>query len=129
MAKFVHDDVLSAACAKIADNCNKMYLDSADPGSNFTSAGTTYALADQTMTVGTGNGDYTIEDGTTSGRRCTVEQQSGVVVDSSGTATHVALADSGNSKVYVVTTMNATVLVAANTVTVAEWGIEFRDAA
>lgn len=129
MGKFVHDDVLSAAAAYIANNGNKLVLDSADPAGNYTAALTTYALADHTMTTGSGNGDYTVEDGTTSGRKCTIEQQTGVEIDSTGTVTYVSILDTVNSKVLATTTQNSTAVTAGNTVTIAEFCAEFRDAA
>lgn len=127
--KFVHDDVLAAAAAHIANNGNRMTLCNADPAGNYTAANTTYCLADHTLTTGSGNGDFTVEDGTTSGKKCTVEQQTGVVIDTSGTVTHVAILDTVNSKVLAHTTQNATAVTAANTVTIAEFAFEFRDAA
>jgi hypothetical protein len=73
MAKTVHDDVLDAALDKIA-TANVMTLCSAQPTTR-TEAITTYMLADVTMTVGDGNGDYTIANGDASGRKLTMTAQ------------------------------------------------------
>lgn len=123
MAKTVNNDVLDAALDKIA-TCTRLDVCSAEP-TTLTEATSTYTLADVTLTAGDGNGDYVVADGDTSGRKVTVSQQSAVPVDTSGTATHVALSD-GTSLLYVTTTTSQA-LTSGNTVTVPAFDIEIAD--
>ena len=122
MAKFTADAVLDAACAKVA-TCTRMVVTSAQPA-NFAGIAAV-ALADVTLTAGAGNGDYTIADGDTSGRKLTVAAQSGVPIDSSGTATHVCLDD--GTTLLQVTTCTSQALTAGGTVDVPAYDIEFAD--
>jgi hypothetical protein len=122
MAKFTADAVLNAALAKVA-TATRMVVTSAQPA-NFAGIAAV-ALADVTLTAGDGNGDYTIADGDTSGRKLTVAAQSGIPVDSSGTATHVCL-DDGSTLVQV-TTCTSQALTSGNTVDVPAYDIEFAD--
>lgn len=122
MAKFTHDDVLDAALAKVA-TATRMVVASAQPA-NFAGIAAV-ALADVAMTPGDGNGDYTIANGDTSGRKLTVAAQSGVDVDSSGTATHVCL-DDGSILLHV-TTCDSQVLTAGNPMNVPAFDVEFAD--
>lgn len=119
MAKSVHNDVLDAALNEVATG-NLMIACSAEPTTR-TEAVTTYALADVAMA----GVDYTNADGDTSGRKCTVGAKSGVTVDSTGTATHVAIVD-GIDLLYV-TTCTSQALTSGNTVDFPAWDIEIAD--
>lgn len=118
MAKFTADSVLDAALDKIATS-TRMMITSGQPA-NFAGIAAV-ALAD----VVVDSGDFTKADGTTSGRKVTVGAQSGVNVDSSGTATHVCL-DDGSTLLHV-TTITSQALTAGNTASVAAYAIEFAD--
>jgi hypothetical protein len=120
MAKRVDDSVLDGAF-DILDQANIMTACSAEPTTR-TEAVTTYALADATMTPNT---DFTKANGDTSGRKVTVAAKSSVTVDSSGTATHIALCD-GSTLLYV-TTCTSQALTASNTVNFPQWDIEIAD--
>jgi hypothetical protein len=122
MAKTVHDDVLDGAF-DVLDQANLMIACSAQPTSR-TEAVTTYALADVAMTVNT---DYTKANGDISGRKVTVAAKSTVLIDTSGTATHVALVD-GTRLLYVTTcTSQALTANGSNTVNFPAWDIEIAD--
>jgi len=124
MAKIVHDDVLDGAF-DVLDQANLMIACSAQPTSR-TEAVTTYALADVAMTVNT---DYTKANGDVSGRKVTVAAKSSVLIDTSGTATHVALVD-GTRLLYVTTcTSQALTANGSNTVNFPAWDIEIADPA
>jgi len=124
MAKTVHDDVLDGAF-DVLDQANLMIACSAQPTSR-TEAVTTYALADVAMTVNT---DYTKANGDVSGRKVTVAAKSTVLIDVSGTATHVALVD-GTRLLYVTTcTTQALTANGTNTVNFPAWDIEIADPA
>lgn len=120
MAKSVHDDVLDGAF-DVLDQADLMTVCSAEPTTR-TEAITTFKLADIAMTPNT---DYTKANGDTSGRKVTVAAKSGVTVDSSGTATHVALVDA--TRLLYVTTCTSQALTAANTVNFPAWKIEISD--
>jgi hypothetical protein len=77
------------------------------------------------MTAGAGNGDYTIADGDTNGRKLTVLQQTAMSITASGTANHIVL-DDGTTLLYV-TTATAQALTSGGTVTVPAWDIEIAD--
>lgn len=120
MAKSVHNDVLDGAF-DVLDQANLMTVCSAEPTTR-TEAVTTFALADVAMTV---NSDYTKADGDTSGRKVTVAAKSGVTVDASGTATHVALVD--GTRLLYVTTCTSQALTSGNTVNFPAWKVEIAD--
>ena len=122
MAKFTDDSVLDAALAKVA-TATRMVITSAQPA-NFAGIAAV-ALADVTMTAGAGNGDYTLANGDTSGRKLTVLAQSAIPVDASGTATHVCLDD--GTTLLQVTTCTSQALTSGNTVNVPAYDIEFAD--
>ena len=125
MAKFANDLVMDAALSYV-DDCTILTVCSAQP-TTYTEATATYKLADIVMTAGAGNGDYTLANGDVSGRKLTVLQQANVDIDSSGTATHVALCITGSSALVYVTTCTSQALTAGGTVTVPGWDIEIAD--
>ncbi|RMF08911.1 MAG: hypothetical protein D6763_08970 [Alphaproteobacteria bacterium] len=86
-------------------------------------ARTARQLADVAMS-GT---DFTHADGDTSGRKTTVGSKSGITVDASGTADHVALLDTTNRTLLYVTTATSQVLTAGNTLTINAWDVEIAD--
>jgi hypothetical protein len=109
MAKSIHDDVLDGAF-NVLDQANLMTVCSAEPTTR-TEAITTFKLADVAMTPDT---DFTKANGDTSGRKVTVAAKSSVPVDTSGTATHVALVD--GTRLLLVTTCTSQALTSGNTV-------------
>jgi len=124
VAKAVHDDVLDGAHDIIRNNATRMVACSAQP-TTYTEGNATFALADVTMA----SGDFTKANGDTSGRKMTVGAKSGVLIDTTGTATHVALLDVANSKLLYVTTCTSQALTAngSNTVNFPAWDIELAD--
>lgn len=122
MAKSVHNDVLDGALNVIDANATRMTVCSSEP-TTYTEGNATFALADITID-GT---DIAIADGDTSGRKATIAAQAGVTIDTSGTATHVALLDVANTKLLYVTTCTSQALTAAGTVDFPAWDIEIAD--
>lgn len=122
MAKSVHDDVLDGALNIIKNNATRMVACSAQP-TTYEEANATYALADVTVD----SSDFTVGNGDVSGRKVTVAQKSGVTVDATGTATHVALLDVSNEKLLYVTTCTSQALTQGNTMTFNAWDIEIAD--
>lgn len=124
MAKTVHDDVLDGALNIVKNNCTRQVACSAQP-LTYTEANATYALADVTMA----SGDFTVANGDTNGRKVTTGAKTGALIDTSGTATHIALLDVTNSKLLYVTTCTSQALTAngSNTVNFPAWDIEIAD--
>ena len=85
MAKSASDAVLDGSLDIIA-TCTKLIVCSSQP-TTYTEANATYALADIVID-GT---DFTKANGDTNGRKVTIGAQSSVLIDTSGTAAHVAL--------------------------------------
>lgn len=125
MSKWANDNVMDAALDYVA-TATQLCVCSSQP-TTYAEATSTYKLAVSTMTAGAGNGSYTKANGDTNGRKLTVAQQANKAIDSSGTATHVALVIVGSSTLVYVTTCTSQVLTAGGTVTVAAWDIEISD--
>lgn len=123
MARAVHNDVLDALLNEIAE-ANLAVLCSAQPTTRA-EAVTTYALADVTITAGTAGDDWEIGDGDTDGRKLTFTEQNGVLVDASGTATHLAFVD--GTRLLAVTTTASVALTSGNTTTILSCDFVVRD--
>jgi len=115
---------MDAALNHIKNNTTRQVACSAQP-TTFAEANVTYALADVTMA----STDFTLANGDTSGRKVTVAAKSGVLIDTSGTATYIALLDVTNSKLIDVTTCTSIALTAngSNTVNFPAWDHEIAD--
>lgn len=118
MAKWANDSVLDALLDKVA-TANQLLVCSSQPASRAT------ALSASLADVSVDGGDFAKAAGSPNGRKLTVSQQSNVPVDSTGSATHVALVD-GSDLLYV-TTVTAQTLTSGNTVTVPAWTITIAD--
>lgn len=99
--KLIDPDSMDAGLANIADHGNFMHLVSQAPTSYADVA--TYSLGVVPLTVGDGNGVYTIRDGVVSGRRLSVASQI-VAGAANGVADHVVIIDSVNAVIKSVTT-------------------------
>lgn len=124
MAKATPDAVLDVFLDNIADNCDVLHVCTTEPA-NYAGIAA-LELANVTLTVGDGNGDYTIANGDTSGRKLTISQQADIDIDTSGTAQHIVLSN-GTDTMYYVTTCTSQALVDTGTVTVPAWDIEIAD--
>lgn len=118
MAKAAPDAMLDASLDYVAAS-TVLLVCSSEPADR--AAALAAALADVTVD----SGDFTKADGDTSGRKVTVAQQSNVPIDTSGTATHIALID--GTVLRYVTTCTSQALTAGGTVTVPAWDIEIAD--
>jgi hypothetical protein len=105
MGKWFHNDVLDASLKEIIDNCTRVFMCSGQP-TTYQEASVDLMLAAIVVTPGAGNGDFTIGDGDSSGRKATLLEQS-VAASNTGTANHVAFGDSANSKLLAVTELNS----------------------
>jgi hypothetical protein len=125
MAKFAPDAMLDASLDYVAAS-TKLVVCSTQP-TTYTEANATYALADVVID----SGDFTKANGDTSGRKVTVAAQNGVLIDTSGTALHIALISTGDTTLRYVTTCTSQALTAngSNTVNVPAFDIEIADPA
>lgn len=123
MAKATPDAVLDQMLDEIA-TATRMIACSQQPTS-YTEANATYALADVTID----GSDFTKANGDASGRKVTIAAQNSVLIDASGTATHIALVRVADSTLLYVTTCTSLALTAngSNTVNFPAWDIEIAD--
>lgn len=123
MAKACSDAYMDAMLALI-DDADTLTVCSGQPANVAGIAAV--ALADVALTPGAGNGDFTLANGDTNGRKLTIAQQASVTIDTSGTATHVVIDDGTN---LYVTTCTSQALTSGGTVTVPAFDIEVADPA
>lgn len=127
MAKYTIDAAFDAALDLIADNGDEMVVCNTEP-STYEQAHTTYRLAGVTLTPGDGNGDYTIGDGDTSGRKLTVAAQNYALITAGGTPGFVCINDTANERLLHKTTCTGDALVENNLVNFPQFDIlEVRD--
>lgn len=123
MAKWSADANMDAMLAAIAA-ADMLHVCSGQPA-NYAGIAAV-ELASVALTAGAGNGDYTLANGDSSGRKLTVGAQSAVSITGSGDATHVALSDGSSTLIYV-TTCTTQTLTSGGTVDVPSWDIEVAD--
>jgi hypothetical protein len=119
MAKKVDDAVLDGAF-NVLNDAIRMAVCSAEPA-NYAGIAAV-RLAEATMA----GGDYTIANGDTSGRKCTMAAKNGVSVTATGTANHIVLHDN-SSIMHYVTTCTSQALTSGNTVNIPAWKVEIAD--
>jgi len=124
MAKWINTDVLDGAL-NVTKTGTRLCVCNAQPAT-YADAITNYKLAIKTIAAG----DFTGPAGGDAGgnsRKITVNQQAGITVDLGGTALFIAVCDSVNSKLLLVTTCTSQVVTAGNTVTIPAFKEEIAD--
>lgn len=126
MAKYLNPNIIDVALANIKANGNKQVLCSTQP-TTYNEANATYALGSVAMA----SADYTLANGDTSGRKIVVAAKtnsggSPASVATSGTVTHVAIIDTVNSVLMLVTTVTSTAVAAGGTCDIATWKDEIQ---
>jgi hypothetical protein len=122
MAKFLDDSVFDAALA-VADNATTMHVTSSQPANHAGIAAV--SLGSVALTAGAGNGDYTLGNGDTNGRKLTVATQSISSASASGTATHVCGTD-GTTLLWVATCTSQSIT-SGNPISVPAFDIELNE--
>lgn len=117
------DNFLDAASLGLS-KCTTLYVCDSEPANQAAIAAAT--LASVSLTAGAGNGDYTVANGDTSGRKLTVLQQASISITGSGDASHIVLSDGTNLWITTCTTQALTI---GGTVTVNAFDAEIADAA
>lgn len=126
VSKWANDDVMDAALAEVATSVMLRVCSGADNPADRAAA-ISATLASVALTPGAGNGDFTLANGDSNGRKLTVAQQTDISITASGDATIVTL-DDGTALQYV-TTCTSQSLTSGGTVTVPAWDIEIADPA
>lgn len=126
MPKALSNNALDHGIDYVADNGNKLFLCSAFPTS-YAEASSTYRLVEHDLTVGPGNGDFTIADNETGGRKLTVAQQALMPIAADGLAQYAAICDSVGSEVLAITTCAQQQLTAGGQVTTPAFAIRYPD--
>ena len=128
MAKFLSDTVLDAALDVIA-TADTLIICAGEPA-DYTDATTDSGSGGHALgEISVSSGDFTKADGDTSGRKITCAQQTGVTIDVSGTADHVALVDVGTTTLLAVTTITSQAVTSGNTATINAFDLELADVA
>ena len=123
----LHDSILDAALTEL-EKADQEVVCEGEPVS-YAEATTDKGAGGKALgEVAIDAADFTKADGDTSGRKSTVAQQSGVSVDVSGDADHVALVDDGASTLLLVTTAPTQAVTAGNTMTINAFKLELLDA-
>lgn len=117
MAKFANNEVLDAALMVVA-GADRMAVVAGQPASFAAVAAG--RLAEAALSPA----DFTIDNGSASGRRLTVAARGGLVAEASGTADHVALLDSVGQRLLYVTTCPPQPVVSGGPVVVGSWQVE-----
>jgi hypothetical protein len=117
MGKKSSDGMIDGGLDKIA-TCVTYTICAGEPTSQADIA--TKALASKTIT----SADFAKANGDTSGRKITVAQQTSLMIDTGGTADHVAIDDGTD---YEITTCTSQALVEGGTVTGPAFDIEIAD--
>ncbi len=118
MAKAIPDVTLDAMLT--AAQGTNIHVCSAEPAT-FTEATATYKLASDTV------GSYTKAGGSPSGRQNTQAGTTGSTIDSTGTATHVAVTTTTGSVLELVTTCTSQALTSGGTVDVGSFAHTITD--
>ncbi len=127
MAKFLDDSALDALLA-VLETADQVVICAGQPVSYAEAttdlgSGSGKALGEAAIT----SGDWTKADGDTSGRKTTFAQQTGVTIDVTGTADHLAFVDDGGSTLLFVTTLTSQALTAGGTATINSFKVEVGD--
>ena len=118
------DAMLDAAFDYIRANVTQMTICTTQP-TTYSQGLSVNVLAAVTMA----STDITTTPGDTSGRKMHVGSETGITVDASGTANHIALVDTDNTNLLFVTTSTTQALTSGNTVNIPAWDDEILDVA
>ncbi len=120
MAKWANDLVMDAALDKISTGTRIDVCSGASAPADRAAA-----IAASLATATLSGASFTKADGSSSGRKVTVAQQSAISITASGTATHVAISD--GSILLLVTTCTSQALTSGGTVTIPAFANEVAD--
>lgn len=129
MAKYSNDIILDTALNFVTGSATKVVVCDGEPAT-YTAATTATGSGGNALGSGSLSGaNFTVADGDVSGRKWTLETQTGLPVNNSGTADHVAIVDDSNSRLLVITTVTAQAVSAGGTMDVSAFDQELEDPA
>ncbi|MEO1330340.1 MAG: hypothetical protein AAFW46_11810 [Pseudomonadota bacterium] len=109
MAKLLSHRALDAAFAYVADRADRLVLCAGAPADYEAAARPPgeggLRLGAIEMSRGLGQGDFSVADGSASGRKLIVARQEGVPIETDGCADHVALIDQPGRALLLVTAL------------------------
>lgn len=120
MAKNIHNDVLDAGLNEIVNNATQLALCSQEPTTR-NEALVTYLLASTAVAPG----NFSVADGAASGRRAIVAAIQDILIQATGTGTHIALVD-GTRLLFTTDCENQLVTI-NNLLDLPTWDVEFSD--
>lgn len=123
MGKYIKDSVMDTALSNAA-TATLLSITNDTTTPTAVTAGVNI-LASVAMTAGTSGGDYSLADGSSTGRKLVIAQQSDLPIVLGGTARHVVLSLGG--VIMLTTTCNEQVLALNNTVTTPAFSYEIGD--
>lgn len=128
MAKAVVDAVLDAALNEVINNADQVVVCNGEPATYADATTDSGSGGNALGESATGSADFTgPAAGDTSGRKYTYDGKTGIDVDVSATADHVAIIDDTNSRLLVVTTIsNSQSVTAGNTMDVGSFDHEIQ---
>ena len=126
MAKLIPDAVIDLMLDIIgSSNGDRLFICSAQPAT-YAEASATYDLATHILT----SGDFSKDNGDTSGRKLILAAQNGITVDHTGDATHYVIGKSGDTSIKLIGTLTLQTLTLGNLVNFPPTDIdEIRDVA
>ena len=121
MAKYIADLIMDAALNTVKNNATRAHICSDQPENyaGISSVELGVVTIDSNDFTGPANGDV-------SGRKLTFNQQTGVEIDTTGEADHLALSN-GSDTLYLVTTLEAQTVTDGNTATINAFDWEIAD--
>lgn len=122
MAKYLNDSVLDAALNTIKNGAVRLHICDGQPNNYAGISALQLAIATIDSDDFTGP-----TDGDSSGRKLTMNQQTGIEILETGDADHVALSDN-SAVLFLVTTLTQQTVTDGNTATVNAFKLEFADA-
>jgi len=126
MAKLIPDAIIDLMLDIIgASNGDRLFICSAQPAT-YAEASATYDLATHILT----SGDFSKDNGDTSGRKLILAAQNGFTVDHGGEANYYVIGKSGDTSIRLIGTLTPQTLTAGNLVNFPTTDIdEIRDVA
>ena len=126
MAKLIPDAIIDLMLDIIgASNGDRLFICSAQPAT-YAEAASTYDLATHILT----SGDFSKDNGDTSGRKLILVAQNGFTVDHGGEANYYVIGKSGDTSIRLIGTLTPQTLTAGNLVNFPTTDIdEIRDVA
>ena len=133
MTKSIISSIQQIALMQLANNGDRMTLcrlaplNYAEANQSVTQSTSGVSMGPKTLTKSLGLGTYSAQAGDTSGRKVSVMSQSSITFSETGNVNHVAILDTVNSALLLVTTVTSQAVTAGNTGITSMFDFEVRD--